>query len=327
MFDPVPEGLGAFFDGPSGSRPSLFWQFVRTPVIAIARLLYSLLPTAYKLPPLSVSARPVSVCCISDTHNCQPALPYADILVHAGNLTKAGTYEELQSALRWLNSQPHPYKFAVGGSRDILLALNDPIRAHAHHISPRAAFMEYNLLNWGNVIYLATLDGVTVIIDGRPIRIHGRPHSINHLDTHDYAFHYLREHGPRMWKNSWVPEGLEILVTHGAPMAHLDGVPGYGCAGLTAHLWGIRPKLHVFGHEHDGYGMEILTYNPLQRAYEKAVASGGGIWRLLVVIWEFIGQLTWGRNVLWGPKTVLVNASHVGGVRDEERRMPIRVYI
>ena len=60
--------------------------------------------------------KPITVVCISDTHNLQPDLPDGDLLVHAGDLTSFGTFDELQSQLDWLNKQPHRYKIVIGGT-------------------------------------------------------------------------------------------------------------------------------------------------------------------------------------------------------------------
>lgn len=43
--------------------------------------------------------------CISDTHNntdSMPALPYGDVLIHAGDLTKIGTRSNVNHAKAWL---------------------------------------------------------------------------------------------------------------------------------------------------------------------------------------------------------------------------------
>jgi Icc-related predicted phosphoesterase len=53
-----------------------------------------------------------------------------------------------------------------------------------------------------------------------------------------------------------IPEDLDILVTHGPPRGVLDrvGREHVGCADLAEVVTARRPRLHVFGHIHTGYG-------------------------------------------------------------------------
>ena len=49
-----------------------------------------------------------------------------------------------------------------------------------------------------------------------------------------------------------------MLITHGPPAGILDRTePGdaVGCADLLAAVRRVRPRLHVFGHIHEAYGM------------------------------------------------------------------------
>jgi hypothetical protein len=136
----------------------------------------------------------------------------------------------------------------------------------------------------------------------------------------NWAFQYPRTQDT--WKDR-VPDDIDILVTHGPPKAHLD-LTGLGCEFLLAELWRIQPRLHVFGHIHAGYGQELVQYDDLQRAYEAAVTAGGGCFKLGRVLYELV------MNHLRPAKEsrgLLVNASIVGGFRDEMRRTPIRVSI
>ncbi len=53
-----------------------------------------------------------------------------------------------------------------------------------------------------------------------------------------------------------VPDG-DVLITHGPPHGILDRTfrgEQAGCADLRDALRRVRPKLHVFGHIHEGYG-------------------------------------------------------------------------
>ena len=55
-----------------------------------------------------------------------------------------------------------------------------------------------------------------------------------------------------------IPEGLDILITHGPPLGILDHSPGSerreGCPELLEAVLEAKPRLHMFGHIHAGYG-------------------------------------------------------------------------
>ncbi|EEQ28213.1 metallophosphoesterase domain-containing protein 1 [Microsporum canis CBS 113480] len=159
--------------------------------------------------PESTPEHPISVVCISDTHNWQPELPDGDILLHAGDLTVNGTFEELQAQLTWLSAQPHTYKILVAGEHDVLL---DPPFAQRNPDSP----------------------------------------------SRIGAFHVPR--GTDVWTRA-VPEGTDVLLTHEPPSKHLDGDLHSGCAFLGQEIERVKPRLVVFGHVHDGYGVKTTNFD------------------------------------------------------------------
>ena len=65
---------------------------------------------------------------------------------------------------------------------------------------------------------------------------------------------------PEDRKRHWaeIPDGLDILITHGPPFAILDhGLPSEpreGCPYLFEEVFRAWPRVHVFGHIHAGYG-------------------------------------------------------------------------
>ena len=50
--------------------------------------------------------------CISDTHNCTPAVPDGDVLLHAGDIS-AGVPESVKLMFEWLKGLPHETKVSV----------------------------------------------------------------------------------------------------------------------------------------------------------------------------------------------------------------------
>ncbi|POR39223.1 Uncharacterized protein TPAR_00581 [Tolypocladium paradoxum] len=254
-------------------RRSAWREFLRAPCVFIARQIY----VCQRRVPAEPLANPVSVVCISDTHDSQPTVPDGHVLVHAGHLTQSGTFGELQSTLSWLSSLPHKHKIVVGGNHDILLDVrrDDPAGQ---------AGSRRGQLAWGDIIYLNDESTIVACSNGRRLNVYGSPKSPKHGN---WAFQYLRSED--VWTGK-MPQDLDILVTHGPPRAHLD-LLNLGCVHLLRELWRTQQVLHVFGHVHEGYGSDWLNFDNIQQAYERVVISKGGMFNLLRVVKELIQSL------------------------------------
>jgi hypothetical protein len=109
--------------------------------------------------------RPVRVVCISDTHDQRVKIPPGDILVHAGDLTNAGTVVDIQNQLDWLKSQPHPVKIVIAGNHDSWF----DVRSRKQEDKDSGA-----RVNLDGLLYLES--GLTVQeVKGRKIAIFGVP--------------------------------------------------------------------------------------------------------------------------------------------------------
>ena len=64
---------------------------------------------------------PITIVCVSDTHNMQPPTPTGDLVLHAGDLDAWGTFSKIQAQLTRLSQQRHGYKVVVAGNHDLLL--------------------------------------------------------------------------------------------------------------------------------------------------------------------------------------------------------------
>jgi 3',5'-cyclic AMP phosphodiesterase CpdA len=179
----------------------------------------------------------VRIVCVSDTHlrTADLAVPDGDLLLHAGDLTGVGDEEEVGAVARWLASLPHRRKVVIAGNHDRLLQ-RQPARA-------RALFAA--------VPGLVYLEDAEARIEG--LRIWGSPWQ---PALRGWAFG-LRRGEPlrRRWER--IPEGIDVLLTHGPPAGILDEVVdghGVGCADLLDAVRRVRPRLHVFGHIHQAAG-------------------------------------------------------------------------
>ena len=74
----------------------------------------------------------------------------------------------------------------------------------------------------------------------------------------DWAFNLPRGE-PLREKWALIPAGTDVLVTHGPPRGHGDrvafGGEHVGCEDLLSAVERLAPRLHVFGHIHEGAGV------------------------------------------------------------------------
>ncbi|PWY66747.1 Metallo-dependent phosphatase [Aspergillus heteromorphus CBS 117.55] len=305
-------GLDALLQRPE--QESFLRRFLRSPVTTTARLLYNYFTRKHPIPTQQTDSSRVRVVCISDTHNTQPQLPDGDILIHAGDLTQSGTQGELNAQIERLDAQPHRHKVVIAGNHELCL---DP------RFSDTAT-----TINWKSLIYLQNTSTTLEFGDDytpRRLKVFGSPYTPKHGN---WAFECLRTNS-RFWGDVGIPEDTDILITHGPPRGHLD-LGWLGCSLLLERLWEIkrRPRLHVFGHIHGGYGAEIVCWDAFQRVYEGVMDRKVGWVGVVKSVYLGTARALLGRRFgLGGQDMIMVNAAVVGGVRDEKRREAICIDI
>ncbi len=181
----------------------------------------------------------MKIVAIADTHNLhrhfgkEPFgnIPGGDILIHAGDVTTHGTEEEVATFLDWFQLQPHRHKLWIAGNHDRCLErVNVVDRWHRP-----------------GIVYLEDT-GITI----HDVKFWGSPYTPDHQD---FAFQ-LRQSANEKW--SHIPSDVNVLITHGPPFGILDsghGMDHAGCPVLLSEVIDrIKPKIHIFGHIHEGYG-------------------------------------------------------------------------
>ncbi|EEP80103.1 predicted protein [Uncinocarpus reesii 1704] len=252
-----------------GHRFSNWEQFLSSPIVFLATVIYRWATVITSLEANNVnpllgsranSTSPITVVCISDTHNNQLEIPDGDILLHAGDLTQSGSRSEIQAAIDWLNTLPHQHKVVIAGNHDLFL---DPSCTRSTSLPQRS-------IEWGNVTYLQN-NCVTLKCVNRNIKVYGNPWSPR---QGNWAFQYPRVEN--VWKDM-IPSDIDILLTHTPPKGHLD--LNYGCGFLLQELWKLekRPKLHVFGHIHAGYGQQVASFDDFQSQFEAIIRGNATV--------------------------------------------------
>lgn len=179
--------------------------------------------------------------CISDTHGLhdQARLPQGDILIHAGDVTNHGELHETQRFLEWFSSVgSFRHRVMIAGNHDYLFE-------HAPEV--------ISDLMPPNVTYLQA-SGATVA----GLRFWGSPITPYYFN---WAFNYREHEIQPHWQ--LIPPALDVLITHGPPHLILDEVghdrEPVGCPYLKKRLRQVRPRLHVFGHIHEGHGVQAAN--------------------------------------------------------------------
>jgi Icc-related predicted phosphoesterase len=182
---------------------------------------------------------------LSDTHGrhleiteLYGELPYVDIIVHSGDCTRYGEFEETDLFMNWFSKQNAKHKVLVAGNHDFVLQQTD-----------RRNWLLAN--NYG-VTYL---EDSLINIDG--LGIYGSPWSPV-FGMWAFMKHRNAELD-EVWQKVPTDGSVDLLVTHTPRYGRFDvsvrGNYNVGCEMLANRINDIHPKVHVFGHIHECGGM------------------------------------------------------------------------
>jgi predicted phosphodiesterase len=149
----------------------------------------------------------------ADTHGNHRRVIVPDgveTIIFAGDACEAGDQEQLEDFFAWFSALPARNRLFVPGNHDLPFEIDPDF---AKSMVPE------------NVIFLED-DGVTL----NGIRYHSLP--------------------VRPWMHTplYLPSGIDVLITHGAPQGILD--KGFGCHILRNLIDSAQPQIHIFGHLH-----------------------------------------------------------------------------
>lgn len=194
----------------------------------------------------------VKILLISDTHTLHKDLedlPEADFLIHAGDITGYGSENSTRKFLKWFGElHTYSHKIFIAGNHDWLFEKNnlhgrDLVKEYANRYKDR-----------GEIIYLedSGVERLGVKFWGTPV---SKPFC-------NWAFNRPENKLKQHWEA--IPTNTDILITHEPPYMIMD----YSHTGSKEHcgspsLWEevtkrIKPKIHVFGHIHEQYGVKKI---------------------------------------------------------------------
>lgn len=202
----------------------------------------------------------LTVVCVSDSHSRKEwdkNIPPGDILIHCGDFTLWGDHHQIYEFVKQFTSLPHKYKILIAGNHDISMDTNKYNKLLPYYSKKVGAlfkkdpFMTKKLVTHNkNIIYL---ENESVEIEG--YKFWGSPLTPIFFDN---AFQYENDVLLKTWKS--IPVNIDVLITHGPAYGHRDLAHSgtrAGCPLLESEIVSrIKPKYHICGHIHEGYGIE-----------------------------------------------------------------------
>lgn len=171
---------------------------------------------------------------ISDTHGMYNKLdlPDGDVLIHAGDITRHGKLSELVDFNDWLGEQPHQHKIIIAGNHDWCFERQ---KQDCLKILTNAVYLEDES---------TTIAGHT---------FYGSPWQPR---FQNWAFNLSRG---KALQEKWalITDNIDVLITHGPAFGLLDTIHSgehTGCENLLVKIEEIKPRVHICGHIHEGYG-------------------------------------------------------------------------
>lgn len=186
---------------------------------------------------------------ISDTHGQHHGLTMSDhpgdCLVHAGDWTGGSDlgFSETRDFLEWFAEQPYKHLICIAGN-------------HERQVEASPKSLQIILNEFPNITYL---NNSSCLLG--TLKVFGSPYS---NEFFNWAFMRDDEGLSEIWEG--IPEDTDILITHGPAYKCNDkvvrsyGDPHVGSQSLANRKLELTNLiLHVSGHIHEAYGMDLGT--------------------------------------------------------------------
>jgi len=173
---------------------------------------------------------------ISDSHgqHRKLILPKGDVVIHAGDISRRGSEDEIIDFLDWFSKLDFEFKIFIAGNHDFFFERN--YDKYITSIVPP------------DITYLCD-SGINI----NGIKVWGSP-----VTPWFYDWAFNRHRGESIIKH-WesIPTDTDILITHGPVSGLLDQTTSgqnVGCEDLLKKVYEVSPKVHICGHIHEAYG-------------------------------------------------------------------------
>jgi len=188
---------------------------------------------------------------ISDTHGHHrdiKNLPIGDLIIHSGDFSpynfnpgKIFKKNSFLDFLIWYSETPYKYKILIAGNHD-------------REVEKMGYKKFFKLCKKYDIIYL---ENTSIIIDG--VKFYGTPYTTLYKN---WSFMMNENKLKQIWDK--IDEDTDVLITHGPEYGILDKnkfSQHIGSVSLSNRLKELSVKYHLFGHCHEGFGMNEYS-NP-----------------------------------------------------------------
>jgi hypothetical protein len=211
---------------------------------------------------------------ISDTHGmdfslADRPLQSADVAIHCGDLTDGSKLNEFRTTINMLKSIDAPLKLAIAGNHDFTLddvAFEKKVIEAVPPLDPELVAKEYGTIGKAKQMFrdaenagIMYLDEGThhfILQNGAQLTVYASPYT---PAFGAWGFQYYPEDD----HNFFINKTVDVVITHGPAKGIMDYTYGReraGCADLFAAIAQARPRVHCFGHIHEGWGARLVTW-------------------------------------------------------------------
>lgn len=207
---------------------------------------------------------------MSDTHggHREVKLPSGDVLIHAGDLTTTGQPHVLRDLAAFFEENAGKFSqiVCIAGNHDVTFheEFYEENWSHFHKKKLQTDECKSVLINCPSCTYLQ--DSSCTVKGG--LQVYGSPWTPFFWG---WAFN-LQRGEPIRQKWNLIPESTDVLITHGPPLGRRDLAIRARKRNHSNHRWDptiragcvdllqqvqcrVRPRLHVFGHIHEDWGV------------------------------------------------------------------------
>ena len=193
----------------------------------------------------------------------------SDVALHCGDLTDGSKLEEFRASIQVLRSIDAPLKLVIAGNHDFTMdiaAFEAKLAEAGSPLEPELVAREYGILGQARQLFEdARSEGIVFLDEGTHrftlgngaiLTVYASPYTPA-LGAWGFQYH------PNQGRKFDIEEGTDIAMTHGPPKGIMDFTYGReraGCPDLFTAVAQARPRIHCFGHIHEGWGAKVVTW-------------------------------------------------------------------
>lgn len=211
---------------------------------------------------------------ISDTHGIDfnpKLIQHADVAIHCGDLTDESKMGEFRNSIQVLKDIDAPLKLVIAGNHDFTMdvpVFKEKVSELEKRQSVESELLKKTYGDYGEVRRLfeeAKTAGIVYLDEGTHrfnlengalLTVYASPYTPS---LGDWGFQYRPEQG----HDFSVDKGVDVVITHGPPRGIMDYTHNRqraGCPRLFEAVARSSPRLHCFGHIHEGWGSKLVTW-------------------------------------------------------------------